>query len=178
MVELRGREESRPVSEGGEGEEAQNGGPEIGETLASSQGSGGEGGAEGEEGDILSGVVGSRVVGVTSVIGGDDQEIPQTHPGKDPLSQEGVELFQSPGVADAIVSVAEKHVEIHKVHEDEALLEGLHLPHQSLHPLTVVVDVEGVGEPSACEDVSDLADSPHRKSRGGEAVENRLSYRL
>ena len=74
--ELWDREESLSVTEGGEGEEAENSGSKIGEALAGSQGPGGEGGAEGEEGDVLSGVVGSRVVGVATVIGGDDQEIP------------------------------------------------------------------------------------------------------
>ena len=118
---------------------------------------GAEAGAAAEDGDVLPGVIGVRAVGgVAAVIGGDEEE-PALAEGSQEIGDRGVGLQERLGVALWVSAVAEEHVEIDQVREDEAAVEGADLIEGLLEPVGVALGVDAPRDAALGEDVADLA---------------------
>ena len=73
-----------------------------------------------KERDLLASVVGAAKSGVVAVVSGENDEI-FGGDGRDEVAQPPIEFLQSFAVSQYIASVTIKHIEVHKVHENETI---------------------------------------------------------
>ena len=146
---------------------------DIGEGFAPPDPAGFHVWAEGQDRDGLAGMVGALPGRIAAVIGGDDRQIAGLQFRLE-FGQPPIELFQRRGVARHVAAVAEQHVEIDEIGEQEiAVLQPLERGQRGVEQGVVAGRLDDFAHPLMGEDIADLADADDAPTGGHHPVQQR-----